>query len=397
MKGYKTVVEENRAWLEETFKKIDAKLSKVTLRSREKLVDGVGPDGVTHKSTPPRNWTSGFWGGMNAMMYERTGNEDYLLTAKRSEELLDEALWDFEKLYHDVGFMWHVLSGALYRITGDENSKNRNLHAAASLMSRFILGGNYIRAWNTPRPNEGLVENWTIIDCMMNLPILYWASEVIGDDRFKRVAMAHADNSLRCHIRPDGSVAHIVEHERESGDVLKVINRNQGLAAETSWSRGQSWALYGFALSYLATGEARYLDASKRVANYFIANVSDDWIPRVDFRAPSEPVYYDTTAGMCAACGLIELGKNLPENEGGVYVNAAINIIKAIVAKFSDFDPETDVMISHGTVRYPVPGVFDEKKAGVHIPIIYAEFYFVEAVLKLLGSEFNPWLSDSKK
>ena len=395
MKSYNRIVEENRAWLEETFAKIDKKLSAVTIRSRDKLVDGVGPDGVTHKSTRARNWTSGFWGGMNVMMYERTGNEDYLLTAKRSEELLDPALEEFCELYHDVGFMWHVLSGGLYRVTGDEKSKNRNLHAAASLMSRFILGGNFIRAWNTPRP-IGLVENWTIIDCMMNLPILYWASEVIGDDRFKRVAMAHADNSLRTHLRPDGSVVHIVEHDRETGDSLVHISQNQGLGAETSWSRGQSWALYGFALSYMHTGEQRYLDAAKRVANYFIANVCDDWLPRVDFRAPAEPVYYDSTAGMCAACGLIEIAKALPEDEGGMYAIAAINLLKALSEKFGDFDPDHDVMISHGTVRYPVPGLLTEEKAGVHIPIIYAEFYFVEAILKLLGSEYNPWGADKK-
>ena len=390
MKTYKQIVEENKGWIEETFAKIDAKLSAVTLRSRDKLVDGVGPDGLTHKSTPARNWTSGFWGGMNVLMYEHTGNEDYLLTAKKSEELLDVALGDFEGLYHDVGFMWHILSGALYRLTGDQGSKNRNLFAASSLMSRFVLGGNFIRAWNSERP-EGAVKNWTIIDCMMNLPILYWASDLIGDDRFKRVAMAHADNSLRCHIRADGSVAHIVEHERETGDVYKIIEKNQGLGADTSWSRGQAWALYGFALSYLHTGEERYLDASKKVANYFIANVCDDWLPRVDFRAPAEPVYYDSTAGMCAACGLIELAKILPEDEGGYYASAAINLLRALSEKFGDFDPDTDVMISHGTVRYPVPGVIPYEKAGVHIPIIYGEYYFVEAILKLLGSEFNPW------
>ena len=390
MKTYKQIVEENKGWIEETFAKIDAKLSAVTLRSRDKLVDGVGPDGLTHKSTPARNWTSGFWGGMNVLMYEHTGNEDYLLTAKKSEELLDVALGDFEGLYHDVGFMWHILSGALYRLTGDQGSKNRNLFAASSLMSRFVLGGNFIRAWNSERP-EGAVKNWTIIDCMMNLPILYWASDLIGDDRFKRVAMAHADNAIRCHIRPDGSVAHIVEHERETGDVYKIIEKNQGLGADTSWSRGQAWALYGFALSYLHTGEERYLDASKKVANYFIANVCDDWLPRVDFRAPAEPVYYDSTAGMCAACGLIELAKILPEDEGGYYASAAINLLRALSEKFGDFDPDTDVMISHGTVRYPVPGVIPYEKAGVHIPIIYGEYYVVEAILKLLGSEFNPW------
>ena len=393
MKNYKELLIENKAWIEETFAKVDKKLSKVTLRSRDKLVDGVGPDGLTHKSVLPLAWTSGFWGGMNVLMYEYTKNEEYLLTAKKSEEMLDEALANFEALYHDVGFMWHILSGALYRITGDEKSKRRNLFAASSLFSRYVKSGNFIRAWNDNSSKgwaQRPVKDWSIIDCMMNLPLLYWASDVIGDDRFKQIAIAHADMTLEQHIRPDGSVNHIIEHDRETGAVVERIG-GQGLGPDTSWSRGQSWAIYGFALSYIHTGDVRYLDACKRVSNYFIANVCDDWIPRIDFRAPSTPVYYDTTAGMCAACGMLELAKALPEDEGGMHANAAINMMKATAEKFGDFDPEHDVMISHGSVRYPVPGVYDEKKAGVHIPIIYTEYYFVEALLKLLGSDFLAW------
>lgn len=393
MKNYKELLLENREWAEQTFAKIDKKLSAVTIRSRDKLVDGVGPDGVTHKSTSPANWTSGFFGGLNVLMYEHTKNEEYLKTAKRSEELLDVALSDFEGLYHDVGFMWHILSGAIYRLTGDEQSKVRNLFAASALCSRFVPSGGFIRAWNDSSAKgwaQRPVDNWSIIDCMMNLPLLYWASDVIGDDRFKQFAMAHADMALCDHIRPDGSVVHIVEHDRATGECVECIG-GQGLDADSSWSRGQSWAIYGFALSYLHTKEERYLNAAKQVANYFIANCCDDWIPRVDFRAPSEPVYYDTSAGCCAACGMLELARVLPEGEGGMYINAAVNILKAISDRFADYDPETDVMIGYGSVRYPVPGRYSEKVAGIHIPIIYTEYYFTEAVLKLLGSEFNPW------
>ncbi len=393
MKNYKELLDENRAWIEETFKKVDDKLSAVTIRSRDKLVDGVDAQTGTHKSTPPENWTSGFWGGMNVLMYEYTKNEEYLKTAKRSEELLDVALSDFEELYHDVGFMWHILSGALYRLTGDESSKRRNLFAAASLASRYVLSGKFIRAWNDGSANgwaQRPVRDWSIIDCMMNLPLLYWASDYIGDNRFSQIAMAHADMALEQHLRPDGSVVHVVEHNRETGECVECIG-GQGIAPDSSWSRGQSWAVYGFTLSYIHTGEKRYLDAAKRVSNYFIANVCDDWIPRIDFRAPSTPVYYDTTAGMCAACGMLELARVLPKNEGGMYANAAINMLKAVAERFCDFDPKTDVMISHGSVRYPVPGVYSEKQAGVHIPIIYAEYYFVEALLKLLGSDFLAW------
>ena len=125
MKSYKTIIDENREWIDETFKAVDKKLSAVAVRSRDKIVDGVGPDGKTHKSVPPSAWTSGFWGGMNVLMYEHTKNEEYLKTAKRSEEMLDEALGDFEGLYHDVGFMWYLSSGAKYRLTGDKGSKIR--------------------------------------------------------------------------------------------------------------------------------------------------------------------------------------------------------------------------------------------------------------------------------
>jgi unsaturated chondroitin disaccharide hydrolase len=137
------------------------------------------------------------------------------------------------------------------------------------------------------------------------------------------------------------------------------------------------------------TGEARYLDAAKQIANYFIANVCDDWLPRVDFRAPEEPVYYDSTAGACAACGLIELAKLLPENEGGMYANAAVNILKAMEKAFCDFNPENDHMLDYGSIRYPVNRT--PEQAGIHISIIYADFFYTEAVLKLLGSEFTPW------
>ena len=389
MKNYTEILNENLDWARETFKKVDEKMSKVTLRSRDKLSDGVDKDGV-HKSVRAASWTSGFWGGLNVLLYNYTKNEEYLKTALRSEEKLDEALMDFKGLYHDVGFMWHILSGALYRLTGNEKSMNRNLHMAANLFSRFVryedVPGGFIRAWN--HAWQGLaVENFSIIDCLMNLPILYWASDVIGDDRFKRIAMDHADMAILDHLRPDGSVVHIVEHDRDTGEVA-ATHGGQGYCVGSSWSRGQAWGLYGFTLSYLHTREERYLNAAKQVANYFIANCSDDWLPRVDFRAPSEPVLYDSTAGVCAACGMIELAKALPENEGGMYMHAAVNILKAIEAKFADYNPDRDDMITHGTVLYPKN---DQQWSGVHIHIIYADYFFTEALLKLLGEEFMPW------
>ena len=390
MKSYKTLLAENRAWAEETFKKIDTKMSEVTVRSRDKIVDGVDENGF-HKVIHPEVWTSGFWGGLNWLLYNYTKNENYRLTAESNEKQMDLALADFPKLHHDVGFMWHLVCGSSYRLTGNEQSKIRNLFAASSLFSRFVMdenGGGFIRAWNGPSWDGHPVENWTIIDCLMNIPLLYWASRELNDDRFKRIAMAHADMAIDCHLRPDGSVVHIVEHNREDSHVVEKTYGGQGIAVGSSWSRGQSWALYGFTLSYIHTGEERYLNAAKQVANYFIANCCDDWLPRVDFRSPEEPVYYDSTAGACAACGLLELAKLLPENEGGMYAHAAINMLRAMGERFCDFDPKNDHMLGYGSVRYPCDGKFHP---GIHISIIYGDFFYTEAVLKLLGDDFLAW------
>ena len=385
MKNVKELLAENKQWIEETFAKVDAKMSVVTKRSAEKIVDGVDANGV-HKVVGPNAWTAGFWGGLNYLLYNYTKNEDYLTTARNIEAQMDKGLANFEDLHHDVGFMWHILSGANYQICGDAKSKVRNLFAASSLMSRFVLSGGFIRAWNRPWQG-GDVTNWTIIDCMMNLPVLYWASDVIGDDRFKQVAIAHAEMAMMDHVREDGSINHIVEHDRETGEPVCTYG-GQGYAVGSSWSRGQAWGLYGFILSYIHTGDVRFLDTAKKIAHYFIANCCDDWLPRVDFRSPSQPVYYDSTAGACAACGLIEIAKAVGEHEGGMYMNAALNILKAMDKAFMNYDPNRDDMLTHGTVLYPNK---EQQMSGVHISIIYGDYFYTEALLKLLGSEFNPW------
>ena len=382
MKTYNQILNENKAWAEEIFAKIDKKLSKVAVRSRNILPAHADENGMHIDARTPFVWTNGFFGGLNLLLYAKTGNPDYLETARMTEKLLDRNT--YLNVDHDVGFMWHLTSTANYRLTGDEQSKDRAFHAAAALMSRFVISGDYIRAWNNPQ-----CPNWTIIDTMMNLPLLYWASDEIGDDRFKRVAMAHADMAMEQHVRPDGSVIHIAEHDRDTGVVLST-HCGQGCAIGSSWSRGQAWALYGFVISYIHTGEERYLNTAKLVANYFISACCDDWKPRVDFRAPAEPVYYDSSAGLISACGLIELAKALPECEGGMYMNAAINFLRAVDESFADYNPENDTLVTHGTVRYPVES-FTTEDAKVHCYLPYGDFYYTEAILKILGAEFNPW------
>ena len=185
---------------------------------------------------------------------------------------------------------------------GSKKSRVRTSIAADMLASRYNARGEFIRSWNDD------CIGWVIIDSMMNIPLLYWASDEYKDDRFKYIAMKHADKVLNTHIRPDGSVNHIVSLDPTNGEVIETFG-GQGYAVGSSWSRGQAWAIYGFTLSYIHTGKQEYLDAAKRVAHYFIANVCDDWLPKVDFRSPKGPVIYDSTAGACTACGLLGVSK----------------------------------------------------------------------------------------
>ena len=368
-------------WLKETWNKLDKKLSLVAVRSRDK-VPSTAVDGVhDSKDKSPACWTNGFFGGMMWLMYSATKNPEYMITAQRTEDVLEDAFMLFDKLHHDVGFMWHITSGASYRLTGNPKSRVANLYMASLLSSRFVLRGNYIRAWNERDRSDD-----TIIDTLLNLPLLYWASKEIGDDRFKRIAMAHADMAMRDHVRDDGSTVHIVRHNREDGTKTEDI-RGQGYSEVSCWSRGLSWAVYGFALSYIHTGKKEYLDTAIKCADYYISECEKTgYLPLLDFKAPKEPVYYDSSAGAITACGLIEIAKALGESDGEKYFAAAIKTLKTLDEKCCDYNPDTDVLLGMGSSFYP-----HKSKDKIHIPLIYGDFYYVEAFCKLMDNDFLIW------
>lgn len=378
--SYSKIILENKEWVESTFKKIDNKLSKVAIRSRNKLPFTVSKEGV-HNDFTNRDitwWTNGFFGGMMWLMYNETHNPEYMATAKVSECKLQGAFKAFDGLHHDVGFMYHLTSGASYRLTGDKVSRAINLIAANMLAGRYNLKGEFIRAWNIPDS-----EGWTIIDGMMNIPLLYWASRELNDERFKHIAVKQAEMCARDHVREDGTVNHIVMHDvNEAGKVLGTRG-GQGFGEGSCWSRGQSWAVYGFILSYIHTKDEKYLQTAKRVADLFIEETEKtDWLPRADFRQPPEPVVYDATAGAISACGLIEIAKYVPENEQEKYLSAAVNILKAMEKDWCDWDDQTDGILMMGSGSYHYER---------HMNIIYGDFYFTEAILKLKGSDFLIW------
>ena len=367
----------DHGWLKETEQKLDRKMRFAVGKAREVSWMPYTTENGRWKETRIGWWTNGFWPASMWQMYRMTGAELYREEALRAENMLDEALRNFKNLSHDTGFMWLIHSGVRYALEKNPESFDRTLFAAEMLAARFNPNG-FIRAWN----GEGR-EGWAIVDCMMNLPLLYWASEETGDPRFRLIAMAHADTTLRRFVRPDGSCNHIVIFDPETGEYLENPG-GQGYQSGSSWSRGQSWALYGFVLSFLHTGEPRYLEASKRVADYFISEITEDWIPRCDFRQPEEPALKDNAAGNIAACGLLELAGALPETEGKVYFEAAVRILRAQEASDANWaadDPA--VFIRCTSAWHDIP--------GRHMTMTYGDYFFIEAIRKLQGDRLLFW------
>ncbi|MBE5040337.1 glycoside hydrolase family 88 protein [Ructibacterium gallinarum] len=374
---------EDQKWIEETLQKVEKKLTR-TAQEVEFCFPYTTKNGKYEKSEEELPfdgicwWTNGFWPGMMWLMYLRTKNELFRQKAEQSEKELDKAFGVYDKLHHDVGFMWLTSAVADYRITGNDASRKRGLHAADILAARYNMVGKYIRAWGSGNINKG----YAIIDCMMNIPLLYWASEQVDDPRYRYIAEQHAKTTMEHHIRPDGSSNHIVIFDQDTGEIIDNP-AGQGYESGSSWSRGQAWALYGFILSYIHTHNEDFLNTAKRAAHYFIANVADEFVAKCDFRAPKEPVIYDSTAGVIAACGLIEIAKAVGEYEKDLYLDSAIRILKATEERFCDWSESEQSIVQMGT------GAYHDKQH--HYPIIYGDYYFIEALMKLAENDILFW------
>lgn len=371
---------ETQKWAEETYEKLKTKLSAECDRIGSKI-PYIAEDGVYKENKAESDiiwWTNGFWPGMLWQMYHATGEEKYRTAAEGVEKELDQAFDIYTGLHHDVGFMWLHSAVADYRITGNERSKARGLHAAHLLAGRYNPRGRFIRSWNRDR------SGWVIVDSMMNIQLLFWARDILGDPRFEYVAMDHADTIMEKTVRGDGSCNHVIVLDPTNGVLLDTPG-GQGYESGSSWSRGQTWAIYGFALSYRYTGKKEYLETAKKVANYFIAQTDQTGhVALVDFRAPKEPVYWDSTAAVCAACGLLEIAEHVEKFEKQFYVDAAVKMLKSTDERFCNWESEYDSIVQMGSGSYHT----DHDK---HVPIIYGDYFFMEAVLRLLDKDILIW------
>ena len=361
----------NKLILDTTWEKIEQKVLYMInhLGERSPHVSSKGKyDDMRHDW-----WTSGFWPGMLWILYDMTGKDEYKQAAWGWDEKIERCFVSPSNLHHDVGFQFLPTSVIKYKLTKDEEGKRRGLNAANFLTGRFNLAGQYLRAWNQEKTG------WSIIDSTMNISLLFWASEEIKDPRFKHIACAHANTILKYFVRDDGSVCHIVNFDPDSGAFIESLG-GQGYGPHSAWARGQAWALYGLANVYGYTKEIKYLRAAQKVANFFLAALSDDYVPYWDFRVceiENEPK--DTSAASCAASGLLKIASHLSEEEGRMYRDAAIKMLSALTDNYSTLDNTTyEGILLEGTGHRPA-------NENVNVSLIYGDYFYIEAIAKLLG------------
>ena len=361
-----------KEWEQQFLKKIYEKRLK-TVDSVKSLYPYTTKNGRYDAVTPARfNWTCGFWGGIQWLLYEYGGDERFLQRAKACTDDAAKALSEFLALSHDLGFQFLPTTVKGYAMTGNERYKTVSLYAANLLAGRFNPNGRFIRAWDEGNgAYQGLTSGLAIIDCMMNLPLLYWAGREMEDTRFAQIANAHADTVIKEFVRKDGSVSHIVIFDPETGEVIDKP-QGQGYAKGSSWTRGQAWAIYGFADAYKNTGKKEYLDTALKVAKYFIGEMEERPVPPIDFKQPPEVDYCDTTAGAIAAAGMTIL-KEYAESDAEILEKMICRLLEGAYRNCS-FDTEEDSVLQNGSEMY-------HTKTGIKMPIIYGDYYLIEALM----------------
>lgn len=312
-------------------------------------------------------WTASFLPGIFWLLYRYSGDKEFMEGAVRYEKAMDKAFSDFDGLSHDVGFMWLLTSGQNFALTGSDESRRRLLKAAYVLMGRFNIAGNYIRAWNFDH-----MKGQAIIDCMMNIPLLFLASEITGDMRFHNAAAAYAGTALNYLIREDGSVHHVMCFDHVSGKHTGY-DKGAGYDENSAWSRGAGWAIYGMAMAYMYTKELRFLEAAKKVSAYFTEHLNSDGVAPWDFKAPVDRDITDTSACMIAASGMLEIYRITDDAK---YRSSAVTLIENVLNKYSCLDDNSEQLIGGGTVEMA-------RNKGIMAGIIYGDYYLTEALLKL--------------
>lgn len=328
-------------------------------------------------------WTNGFWTGQLWLAYELTGARRYFDAAQQQVESFAERIQQRINVdHHDLGFLYSLSCVAAYKITGSHFARTAALAAAECLLERYLPVAGIVQAWGDLRdPDEA---GRMIIDCNLNLPLLYWASEETGERKFREAADTHIQKAMQYLIRPDASTFHTYFMDIETGAPRKGTT-HQGFSDSSCWARGQAWGISGLPLVFAHHPDPQLIIQACRLTNYFINRLPEDLICYWDliFTEGNEP--RDSSAAATAVCGILELLRHLPDTDPdkAQYQRAARGMMGQLILAYAtqDNDPGTG-LLKHGVYHKP-------KSIGVDESCIWGDYFYLEALVRLS----KPWRS----
>lgn len=330
--------------------------------------------GETHwKAVSERDWTAGFWPGILWYAYEASGNKDIKVQAERFTAPVGVAAVEYPH-NHDVGFKVFCSFGTAYKLVHYDIYKYIILASADQLAKLYNPRVGTINSWPL---NKKFAPHNTIIDNMMNLELLFWASKNGGDQRLYDIACSHADVSMKTLIRDDYTTYHVALFDTIDGHFVQG-KTHQGYADDSQWARGQTWGIYGYTMCYRETGNETYLNTAMKLADVFIGLLPEDRVPYWDFDDPTIPnAPRDASAAAIAASAMLELSTYVNEAaRSKKYKTAAVQLLEALATDEYKSNDKNQAFLLHSTGHKPNNSEVDE-------PIIYADYYYIEALLRL--------------
>ncbi|KEO74123.1 glycoside hydrolase family 88 protein [Anditalea andensis] len=315
-------------------------------------------------------WCSGFYPGSLLYLYDQNGDEALLSEAERIMEVLEKE--KYNTTTHDLGFMMFCSFGNALEIAPKEAYRDILVQSAQSLSTRFDETTGVIKSWDS---KEG--DYLVIIDNMMNLELLFWATQETGDSTYYNIAITHADNTIKNHFREDYSSYHVVNYNPKTGTVNQKRTA-QGYSDDSAWARGQAWGLYGYIVMYRFTNDQKYLDQAVNIAEFVLnhPNMPDDKIPYWDFDAPNIPdALRDSSAGAILASALLELSQYVGQEKSDRYISDAESMLASLASSEYLAEPNTNggFLLKHGVGHIP-------ENTEVDTPLTYGDYYFIEAI-----------------
>lgn len=369
------IKKENMEWLAEAMHYVKSKVNE-NLPKYSTVFPTSSSENLIYGEMGNKDWTEGFWTGILWLLYEDTNEEKYLSALETLLRTFQERLDQNIGLNtHDIGFLYSLSTLAGYKITGNEKALELSVRAADRLMERYSAKAQIIQAWgNLEDPKE---KGRMIIDCLMNLSLLYNISEITGEKKYKEAAEHHAKQAQKYLVREDYSTYHTYYMNVDTGEPIKGVTA-QGYSDNSAWARGQAWGVYGFALSYAHTGDKTFLETASRIADYYLERLPEDFVPYWDLYLQEGDEYRDSSSAGILACGLLELSKHLPvlDPRKKEYEETAVRIVKSLFENYTTEKDLSNGIIKHGVYAIPF-------HVGVDECCIWGDYFYVEALMRL--------------